>query len=461
MITAQSPHEGLKPVILVGHNITELRKLPEKSVHCVVTSPPYWGLRAYGTEPQVWGDGWVGELGSEPTPELFVAHMVEVFAEVWRVLRDDGTCWVNLGDSYATGGGKVGSCPGGGQQGDQWKGYRGTRGESAKHSPGAIGPMTQPNRMPIAGLKPKDLVGIPWRVAFGLQAAGWYLRQEIIWHKPNPMPESVTDRCTKSHEQIFLLTKSQRYYFDAEAIKTPSSKKSQTVYTTPRKGDGTESTGEKLNKWMEENGGRYHPSAANRRSVWSISTHSFKGAHFATFPPRLVEPCVLAGTSARGCCHHCGKSWVRIVESQRIPTRPGTNTKVKVPSGWETGEGSHGTFHRDGRAQTPEYRDAAEVGNRDPQRHIAFKVTMGWKPACTCDAGEPIPCIVLDPFGGSGTTEMVSEFHGRRGITIELNEKYAELARARIAEGWTPPKAKKPRKKKPGSVSRQLSLIVE
>src|SRR6266550_1548866 len=217
--------------------------LADNSVHCCVTSPPYWGLRDYGTP---------GQLGLETTPDEYLTVMVDVFREVWRVLREDGTLWLNMGDCYATGAGKVGEC-------------------------GHVyyGPMTQPNRMPIEGLKAKDLVGMPWRLAFALQADGWWLRSDIIWSKRNPMPESVTDRPTKSHEHLFLLAKSERYYYDAEAIREPISPKTLSVQTTPRKGTGVESAGEKLNLWMERNGGRYYPPRRNKRSVWTIATEPY------------------------------------------------------------------------------------------------------------------------------------------------------------------------------------------
>jgi len=411
-------------MILIGHNITELRKLPEKSVHCCITSPPYWGLRDYGTDPQTWGDGWMGELGSEPTPEMFVSHMVEVFAEVWRVLRDDGTCWVNLGDSYSAGG----------------------RGNfdvtSDNKGNGAIRGLSRPS--PV-GVKPKNLIGIPWRVAFALQAAGWYLRQDIIWHKPNPMPESVRDRCTKAHEYLFLLTKSERYFFDGDACS--------------EKAIGPAGGNTKPNKSYEHDPVKHRTKAGlaaaqtraretggfakrNRRSVWSISTHSYKGAHFATYPPRLVEPCILAGTSAKGCCPHCGKPWARVVESKRVATRLGEDSKVCFPAGWATGKDHSAMGH-----QTAENHRKV-TGNRDPQRHVSVKVTTGWQQACKCEAHEPVPCTVLDPFGGSGTTAIVAAHHGRKWIICELNPQYATLAEQRIAEGWTPPKAKKPRRKR-------------
>lgn len=740
-------------MILIGHNIDRMRELPEKSVHCVVTSPPYWRLRDYGTDPQTWGDGWMGELGSEPTPEMFVAHMAEVFAEVWRVLRDDGTCWVNLGDSYAS----------------QAGGYSetGSRGESA-----VISPKTQSavqkhkTRKPPSSLKPKDLIGIPWRVAFALQAAGWYLRQDIIWclsggawvyaktakgempvmvkdlvrlkpstvklwngerwtqvlgwgrnpdpqdkteivlrsgerigctgthlwptqrgnvcaselavgdviqtcrlpepdsaqspshfhenaawflglylaegsraddtiqfslcsdelhwipriesvakhyggsltytvsgnslsvrvygrllvalveeyiggsvakdkhlkvaawklpnsslreiahgylqgdgnfdqangrwrlgftrnyslerdlrtlsarlgacliitpctstsqngeHKvfrgewrwdrsghwnekdrgeiveirssrarqfwdisvedephlfslasgvlthnckPNPMPESVRDRCTKAHEYLFLLTKSERYFFDGEACSEKAIGPAGGI-TKPNKSYEHDPVKHRTKAGLaaaqtraRETGGF---AKRNRRSVWSISTHSYKGAHFATYPPRLVEPCILAGTSAKGCCPHCGKPWARVVESKRVATRLGEDSKVCFPAGWATGKDHSAMGH-----QTAENHRKV-TGNSDPQRHVSVKVTTGWQQACKCEAHEPVPCTVLDPFGGSGTTAIVAAHHGRKWIICELNPQYATLAEQRIAEGWTPPKAKKPRRKR-------------
>lgn len=233
-------------VILVGDVREQLRTLPEASVHCVVTSPPYWGLRDYGVE---------GQLGLEPTPEEHVTAMVEVFREVRRVLRDDGTAWVNYGDCYAP------SLPNG------------------------------------AGLKPKDLVGMPWRVAFGLQADGWYLRSDIIWAKPNPMPESVTDRPTKSHEYVFLLSKSPRYFYDADAVREPDSGRASGNGFAGRQG-GARQTNVSGGRGREE---RHEPgSGRNLRDVWTVATHPFPGAHFATFPPDLIRPCIRAGCPEGG-----------------------------------------------------------------------------------------------------------------------------------------------------------------
>jgi site-specific DNA-methyltransferase (adenine-specific) len=229
--------------IIIGDCNKVLATLPDRSINCCVTSPPYFGLRDYGVE---------GQAGLEQSPELYVANLVSVFRAVRRVLRDDGTLWLNMGDSYYNyrpGKGQrliKQSCANSGQDLPQICARRGNK---------------------LAGLKEKDLIGIPWRVAFALQADGWYLREDIIWHKPNPMPESVRDRCTKSHEYLFLLTKSERYYFDSDAIKEPATNALD---------------------------------VRNKRSVWTVPTRPYKGAHFATFPPDLIRPCVLAGCPGGG-----------------------------------------------------------------------------------------------------------------------------------------------------------------
>lgn len=262
----------------LGDCLESLRQMPDGSVNCCVTSPPYFGLRDYG-EP--------GQLGLEPTPDEFVQALVAVFREVRRVLADDGTLWLNLGDSYARSPAKGGSGPSGKNRDYYGENYGNARGAEVPD-----------------GLKPKDLIGVPWRVAFALQADGWYLRQDIIWAKPNPMPESVTDRCTKSHEYIFLLSKSPRYYFDSESVKEPAvggqsgnattfkrenSKRSQVI---PGQGKGTH---------RPDRADSAPPGETrNRRSVWNVSTKPFKGAHFATFPPDLIEPCILAGCPVGG-----------------------------------------------------------------------------------------------------------------------------------------------------------------
>ena len=315
--------------IINDNALSALKQMPDKSVHCCVTSPPYWGLRDYGI---------AGQLGLEKTPGEYVEKMVEIFHEVRRVLRDDGTLWLVIGDSYATGAGKVGDCPGGGKQGERWKGdnysgHRGSRGGSSKqpHTGAAVGPMIQPNRMPLPGLKPKDLVGIPWMVAFALRSDGWYLRSDIIWHKLNPMPESVTDRPTKAHEYIFLFSKSQRYYYDREAILEPVQSGPSDIRKMIEKKDRIDAKhfhvdagplaaanhrthignkravgGRRIHGNLP---GRDDGGAAcntpnqlyrNKRSVWTVGTSTFGGAHFATFPPALIEPCIKAGSPPPG-----------------------------------------------------------------------------------------------------------------------------------------------------------------
>lgn len=386
----------------IGNAPDVLRRLPSESVHCCVTSPPYWGLRDYGAE---------GQLGLEPTPEEHVAAVVAVFEEVRRVLRSDGTLWLNYGDSYAT------------QRNDHdWLGS----GASAKK--GWHG----------GDLKPKDLVGMPWRVAFALQAAGWYLRSDIIWHKPNPMPESVTDRPTSAHEYLFLLAKSPRYFYDADAIREQLSEVAleQLAYAqkhhfsgsgrsklAPERGDGDSNVGAGGKHARAARGAGINPAGRNKRTVWTVATQPYSGAHFATFPPKLITPCILAGTSERGCCSSCGAPWVRVVDVK--PSRIA------------------------GRGRCP----ADHRGRGIPQRSgpgsgalsSESRTTAGWQPSCKCTdapiAGEDpfedapvVPCTVLDPFGGSGTTAEVAEALGRRWVLIELNPKYEPLIRQRTAQ---------------------------
>jgi site-specific DNA-methyltransferase (cytosine-N4-specific) len=362
--------------ILIGDVRAKLCELKARGVkvRCVVTSPPYWGLRDYGTVPQVWGGrvdcehtwgpgdtrhrggpqgatgdratrdtaaqdatgdvstgrfcmnchAWIGELGLEPTPELFVVHIVEVFALVRDVLANDGTCWVNMGDCYATGAAGLtnrgDSRPGfdgkGQTQASAYgKGYRGGRGKSmGKH--GYRDDVVQPNRLPLPGIKPKDLVGQPWMIAFALRAAGWWLRSDIIWHKPNPMPESIRDRPTKSHEYIFLLTKSARYYYDAEAIKEPvtglaharSVAASEFPAAALRHGEARRRNGvnpkalPRMAGWQTRQNASFSEAVSglvtmrNKRTVWSVPTEPYPEAHYATFPTQLIVPCILAGT---------------------------------------------------------------------------------------------------------------------------------------------------------------------
>ncbi len=249
--------------ILNGDCRHVLRELPDASVQCCVTSPPYFGLRDYGV---------AGQIGLEPTPDDFVAEMVAVFRDVRRVLRGDGTLWLNLGDSYST-------------DGRKGRSHMGT-GMNSAYSTWSVrgGP----------GLKPKDLIGIPWRVAFALQADGWYLRSDIIWHKPNPMPESVTDRPTSAHEHVFLLSKSARYFYNAEAVKEAAK------YPGDNRALRTD-TRKAVDPLCSDSGSRARTGTptgetVNLRSVWTVATQPFSGAHFATFPPALIEPCIKAGS---------------------------------------------------------------------------------------------------------------------------------------------------------------------
>jgi DNA modification methylase len=420
--------------ILIGDVRAKLRELRKRKtkVQCVVTSPPYWALRAYGTTPQVWGGrrkcehvwgpagalhrggpqgdtgdrstrdttaqdetgdvstgqfctkcrAWLGELGLEPTPELFVKHTVEVFRDLWHVLADNGTLWMNFGDSYCSS--------------DKWGGGKnGNTGKQTIADDGTVPSWAIRSKRPsIPGLKPKDLVGMPWRIAFALQADGWYLRQEIIWAKPNPMPESVTDRCTKAHEHIFLLTKSPRYFFDADAIKekttgtanprgtgvnpksvgvgfgymedkpralrpisgwaTEGSDRSAITHAKADKDEGRDEQGlrdsTKFGRgpgWRNKQNESFSAAVnevvdvRNKRSVWSVPTEPYAEAHYATFPRDLIRPCILAGTKQ----------------------------------------------------------------------------------------GD----VVLDPFGGSGTTGAVALEYGRNAILIDLNPANETLMRGRMA----------------------------
>ncbi|HSW83508.1 MAG TPA: site-specific DNA-methyltransferase [Usitatibacter sp.] len=329
--------------ILRGDVRDRLADLADESVHCVVTSPPYWGLRDYGH---------AGQIGLEESPDSYVAELVAVFREVRRVLREDGTAWVNLGDSYASQGGP---------QVVQTRNPNRAGGSDSQNG--------GKSRAPTDGIKVKDLVGIPWRVAFALRADGWWLRQDIIWHKPNPMPESVRDRCTKAHEYIFLLSKSERYYYDIDAImepatfdgpngrqlspyaqgfarRTPEEEAARRVSRSGNKARKPASArGVPVDTDGETNGAvagsvPWEGSERNKRSVWTVTTQPFKEAHFATFPPALIEPCILAGC--------------------------------------------------------------------------------------------PVGGTVLDPFGGAGTTGLVADRLQRNAILIELNPAYADMAERRI-----------------------------
>ena len=378
--------------IYLGDNIATMRTWPDSFVQTCVTSPPYFGLRDYGVE---------GQLGLEKTPEEFVAKLVDVFREVRRVLRDDGTLWVNMGDSYCASGGHttMGSTS-----------VRLSRSNVAEQ-------MKMKGAKPSGDIKTKDLIGVPWMLAFALRADGWYLRSDIIWAKKNCMPESVTDRPTKAHEYFFLLSKSPDYYYDAEAIKEKSVSVSVSVSGNGFKRDARESMKNEDGSprgsdapWTDVGGTR------NKRSVWHVGTKPFAEAHFATFPPDLIYPCVLAGTSEKGCCAKCGAPLERDVE--RVPA-----TSKECPKTQASHEARGGTGKPKG-----------TVGKSGSGRVDGYTNTLGWKATCSCqDSPPPVPCVVLDPFMGAGTTALVAATYSRAFIGCELNPAYKAIADARIA----------------------------
>jgi DNA modification methylase len=372
-----------------------LAELPAESVHCCVTSPPYWGLRDYGSD---------GQLGLEATPDEYVAAMVGVFEQVLRVLRSDGTLWLNIGDSYAS---KRGGDPYSGFN-SRWHGYPQGRGKQAKVE-GAY--PTRSRR--VEGLSHKDLVGIPWRLAFALQASGWCLRAENIWEKSNPMPESTKDRPARAHEQVFLFAKTPRYFYDYVAVREVASgtANADQASNPKAKAHADASSGVKQNAdWSAAHA--QLTARRNLRTVWKIASAPFDGAHFAVFPPDLVEPCVLASTSAHGCCSACGTPWQPVNEKRSLG-------RHELPS------------------DHPEYRPARYIGKHDEvngggQRYLDV-VTVDWKTGCSCSAGVAA-CVVLDPFMGAGTTALVARAHGRRSIGVELNPEYARLAADRLSQ---------------------------
>jgi len=491
--------------IIQGNNLDSLKNLPSQSINTCVTSPPYYGLRDYGTGTWIGGNencphkrttkiskdtatghkgmseqghvvgdaiyksvcpdcGAVREdqqLGLEDSPEEFVNNLVKLFQEIKRVLRDDGTVWLNLGDTYCGTGNK------GSHTDPKHKEGRNAQGVAINHK--------------LDGFKSKDLIGIPWRVAFALQQDGWYLRQDIIWHKPNPMPESVRDRCTKSHEYIFLLSKNNKYYYDYEAIKE------EATYKGVKRGGST-------NRYEQNNfgGDNKKYDTKNKRSVWSVNVKPFKSAHFAVFPMDLIEPCVLAGCPEQVCLE-CNEPYLREVVTIKteIPTertnalspdfidgkkviyqRPKLvpqkefvdflrsksssefirhnttiphntcshwfrydNTGFSYPTieDWEEAkyifDDDSLEFDRINEGLTfietstpPQWRPKVEYSHQD----------NGFKKQCDCKTDETKGGTVLDPFGGSGTTGIVADNNKRNAVLLELNPDYIEIAEARI-----------------------------
>jgi DNA modification methylase len=513
--------------ILTGDVISQLRLLPDEFVQCVVTSPPYWGLRRYAGEQEIawggddkceheWGrllpchhpgqvpweakgrgaaegqlapsgqycqkcSAWRGAFGLEPTIELYVEHTVQILREIRRVLRKDGVCFWNIGDSYNAG--RTGGWAGGK--------HGMSRPEIAPQQSGVTDP----------GLKPKDLCMIPFRVALAAQADGWWVRMDIVWNKPNPMPESVTDRPTKSHEYILMLTKSgthqywthrdkhgtrtepdadwrwrnniteeevteeptdwkgliicpecegtgeingwlgpdechmcedssknidgkrairkwtrfnlwtgHDYYWDQEAVREPHQANSIERVKTPVNSMGGPhgEFGAKISQGGNRNLVKLNPAGRNIRSVWTIATQPYSEAHFATFPEEIPKRAILAGTSAKGRCPKCGAPWERIVKRTPMPRND------KRTHSTET--------QRQGKTPCPE----PTKGITGPSAK-----TIGWEPTCDCGL-EPIPCVVLDPFMGAGTTGLVALNNGRNFVGIEIHPGYVEMAYKRI-----------------------------
>lgn len=350
----------------LGDALEQLAAMRAESVHCIVTSPPFWGLRDYGEERQI---------GLEATPEEWCARLVGVMREARRVLRHDGTLWLEVGDTYST---RWSS-----RQGDSRRGM-GVEEREARNGPAP------------AGFKTKELIGAPWMLAFALRADGWFLRSDIIWHRPNPMPESVLDRPTKSHSYVFLLAKRQRYFYDADAIREPLAAESIARYGRASRYDdtaeidavpyrATRPRGSKrrtVREGVDTRGGGQGDGemgwdlalGANARTLWSIPTQPTPFEHYATFPEELARRCIAAGTSEKGCCPECGAPWGRVAPS-------------------------------------------CECGTDDEH-----------------DGYNPVPCTVLDPFMGSGTTALVARKMGRHAVGIELSPEYLEIARDRLAQ---------------------------
>ena len=487
--------------ILTGDCRETLKQLPDESVHCVVTSPPYWGLRAYNGGPEM--------IGLEPTFEEHQENLVAVFREVRRVLRQDGTCWINYGDAYTSG-------------------NRATYRSGASDNKGHQVQDDQPRPKTPDGLKPKDLMFMPARVAMALQTCGaadakamqvidrvryelidayrdsgaaipdsvlavlgrlneeyseakgdsWWVRSEVVWHKSNPMPESCQDRPTSAHEKIFLLSKSgssifwthrdqngvrakpkpdyvwrnrdtgdetdvgpkgwrvllserdpkqkrwrrvnlwdgHDYFYDADAVRVAGS---PNTHARRKDGErvpskGTEATDNRTGSWKEKRTIEEQAAiGSNVRNVWKIPTFSFSSAHFATFPPKLVEPCIKAGTSEKGVCNGCGAPWVREVE--------------RVDKGYD---GSR-YGERAVAASTSSGGTARSTLGSSQGRLTAGRKTVGWSPTCDCGR-PPRPAVVLDPFSGAGTVGLVAQRLGRDAVLIEISSEYAEMSRERI-----------------------------
>lgn len=447
--------------LMIGDVRARLAELPAESVQCVVTSPPYWNLRAYGTEPQVWGGdaehehafehqrthvvtsinaqgtttltggrkgldtlhletlrlvvagicpcgAWRGELGQEPTPALFVSHLVDVFRAVRRVLRKDGTLWLNVGDSYAgSGKGPSNSLQTDASQiGPSARAKIGSVNGESGHTSGVT---------PPPGPRAKDLLLIPARVALALQADGWWVRSDIAWCKTSAMPESVTDRPTNAWEHVFLLSRSARYFYDAGAVRQPAIHEGRVVRATgaqSKNGQGPDASNDRRTAVGFTN----HDTTvhgANLRNYWLLGPEPLKEAHYAAFPTEIPRRAILAGTSERGCCPECGAPWRRVTAVAHIQkARNVAPAKYGAEDDGERGGTWTAAFAKQTRKEV---------------------TTTGWEPTCP-HGGKPVPCTVLDPFAGSGTSLLVADRLSRDAIGIDLNPTYAnDIAAQRIA----------------------------
>ena len=443
--------------------------LPDASVHCVVTSPPYWGLRDYGLGRWQGGDaecshkrrlanpiaastlqgavethsnhqleGWAGGvcghcgarqeaqgIGLEPTLGEWVEGIVAAMREVHRVLRSDGTLWLNLGDAYAGSWGNYGSR----------KGQQRSRISERWHRPAYEnvdnGFRDKPPGAEMEGLPPKNLMGQPWRIAFALQDDGWILRSAVVWAKPNPMPESVADRPTSSYEMIFMFSKQGRYFYDGYAIKQASitgdmrrpygsdgawqmdgRPEEQRHGGEPRLTDKQRGHGRRHqgfnDRWDGMTKAEQQQDGANARNVWTFPTQPRPEAHFATYPDELPRRCILAGTSERGVCADCGAAWVRVVEKTSTPNGAGKSSPQRLAK--------------------------AQYEIRAFKQSVDQTIeTLGWQPTCGCNAAT-VPATVLDPFVGSGTTVYVAQSLGRRGVGVDLNPEYLDMARDTVGK---------------------------
>lgn len=384
--------------VLRGDCREVLPTLPAGSVQACVTSPPYYGLRSY--LPDGHPDK-AKEIGLEQTPDEYVAAMVEVFREVRRVLRDDGVLLLNVGDSYAGSWGAQGK-----RVTPEQEGWRNSITNHAKMR-------RTGGRQRFGDAKPKELIGIPWMLAFALRADGWYWRSNIIWHKTNPMPESVRDRPTTAHEYVLMFTKRPDYFWDADAIAEDGV---VPAGTKGAKGSAERAAQAGVNSRPPEY--KVYDGKRNARSVWTIATHPYSGAHFATMPPDLAERCILASTSEHGACCTCGAPWARQATRELVAS------------------------HKVSRGTRPDARDAtADRGDQGSNRvrdgHVpgmaVRSTTTGWAPTCDCPVAYPLArCVVLDPFGGAGTTGLVADRLQRDALLIELNPEYRDQATDRL-----------------------------